>query len=62
MTVRVQPLTLLSAENILIKLHDAGLLIGEFVRREHNKLLRLTTEACEEFDLIVEEINAEIRR
>jgi hypothetical protein len=45
-----------------MKLYNAGILLEEFVRKEHNKLLRLTTEACEEFDLIVEEINNEIRR
>ena len=62
MAVKVQPITLLSAENILIRLYNAGILLEEFARREHNKLLRLTTTACEEFDLIVEEINNEIRR
>ena len=62
MIAKVSPVSIFQAERLLVKLFDVKLIPKTFCREMHNRLLRLTSTACDEFKAIVEEINEEIRR
>lgn len=51
-----------TAEKIIVRLFDSQVISAGFCKQILNRMMRLTTAACDEFDKLVEELNEEVIR
>ena len=60
-TVKLQsPRSISETELVINRLFQSGVISATFAKRILNKLMRLGTTLCEEYDKLIEELNQEV--